>query len=438
MTKQSTVFDYSILETTVQSKISNSTLEIKNLLHRTISDIWTIGQKLCEIKQLLPHGRFGDWLREEFDWDERTAQRFMNVTTHFQQDNLTVLNSGATVLYLLAAPSTPPAARLEALARAEAGEKITPVLAKEIITAHKPEATSPLIAPLAEALEQSYAREKEFEQRRLAKLDGATQKELANKLTSNQANTPRQALNLIRREQAAQKEQEVLAKWQGQRLWQLTSNQQVISCDHLLVDPPYGVLEVEWDKVELESFTKRWATAWRESRAANIAVFWSEKYLWEGREWFDACLHGYAFKQLLIWHYPNTMKPDNRGGFRHSFDPIFLYQREDTSSFATTSNWKEGITRNDVHTGAIPQTNYSEVDCKIHPAQKPLSVYQWLISILTKPGELIVDPFAGSGTCGVAAVQLNRRYYGIEIDPTYLHLAESRIVTYSKADTEAA
>lgn len=62
-----------------------------------------------------------------------------------------------------------------------------------------------------------------------------------------------------------------------------------------------------------------------------------------------------------------------------------------------------------------------------HPCEKPLSVMRWAVERFSKPGETIFDPFMGSGTTGVAAVQLGRNFIGCEIDPKYFAIAEKRI-----------
>jgi len=61
----------------------------------------------------------------------------------------------------------------------------------------------------------------------------------------------------------------------------------------------------------------------------------------------------------------------------------------------------------------------------LHPAQKPLEVMLWCIKHST--GQTILDPFMGSGTTGVAAVKLGRKFIGIEIEPKYFDIACRRI-----------
>ena len=64
---------------------------------------------------------------------------------------------------------------------------------------------------------------------------------------------------------------------------------------------------------------------------------------------------------------------------------------------------------------------------RVHPTQKPVEVMTRIIEKLTHPGDLILDPFCGSGTTGVACVQTGRRFIGIEIDPGYADIARARI-----------
>ena len=64
---------------------------------------------------------------------------------------------------------------------------------------------------------------------------------------------------------------------------------------------------------------------------------------------------------------------------------------------------------------------------RFHPTQKPVAIMKMLIEDFTKKGDTIFDPFMGSGTTGVAAVQLGRNFIGCEIDPKYFAIAEKRI-----------
>jgi DNA modification methylase len=63
----------------------------------------------------------------------------------------------------------------------------------------------------------------------------------------------------------------------------------------------------------------------------------------------------------------------------------------------------------------------------LHPTEKPRRLMAEIIGDFSNPGQLICDPFMGSGTTGVAAVQMGRRFIGIELNPTYFDIACRRI-----------
>ena len=64
---------------------------------------------------------------------------------------------------------------------------------------------------------------------------------------------------------------------------------------------------------------------------------------------------------------------------------------------------------------------------KVHPTQKPITLFSPLVADFSNPGDLILDPFCGSGTTLVAAAMLGRRYIGIEIEEKYVKIAEERL-----------
>ena len=72
---------------------------------------------------------------------------------------------------------------------------------------------------------------------------------------------------------------------------------------------------------------------------------------------------------------------------------------------------------------------------RVHLTQKPLGVMKWCIEHLPEPNRTILDPFAGSGTTGVAAVKLGRRFIGIEREPKYFETMLRRIeAAYAQPD----
>lgn len=124
------------IDSDVSTFIHQRTIEIKALMRRTTRNILEIGEKLIEVKERLGHGRFGEWLKAEFEWSQDTAERFMNVAKRLSSIPHDA-DFEARALYLLAAPSTPLTARQEALELADKGETVTHTKAKEIVSRHK-------------------------------------------------------------------------------------------------------------------------------------------------------------------------------------------------------------------------------------------------------------------------------------------------------------
>jgi len=219
-------------------------------------------------------------------------------------------------------------------------------------------------------------------------------------------------------------------------LWTVTADQSVIKCSALITDPPYGILTETWEPGAggIEDVTRLWATRWAQCGADFILTFFSQRFMWQGKKWFDESFAGYEFQQLLIWHYPNNKSPQSRQGFKQTWEPIFFYRRRDSKKQIRLggNNWTDGLNDFDCHVAAVPQSNFNDAETKVHPAQKPVSVMRWLINATTNPGEMVADPFMGSGTTGIAASQLNRKFHGIEIDNDMRATAEKRIVCYGK------
>ena len=87
------------------------------------------------------------------------------------------------------------------------------------------------------------------------------------------------------------------------------------------------------------------------------------------------------------------------------------------------TNWHKAVRRLQWRwNGMIRQGNEE----RYHPTQKPLEVMKWVITLCPK-SETILDPFMGSGTTGVAAIQLGRSFIGIEREPKYFDIACKRI-----------
>jgi hypothetical protein len=123
----------------VAKRLADHAAEIRALGKRVVGDVIEIGRRLTECKRIAGHGNWLPWLEQEFGWSRQTADRFMNVYEMMQSkvSNLDTLDIPVSGLYLLAAPSTPEAARDEVSELAKSG----PVSHQQVMRAvnrHKP------------------------------------------------------------------------------------------------------------------------------------------------------------------------------------------------------------------------------------------------------------------------------------------------------------
>lgn len=126
-------FNYDVLEAQVADQARTTAERIRQRLRKTLEDLIEVGNDLLAVKEALEHGQFLKWLRAEFGWSERTAYNFTSVAERFKLATIASLPIQPTAAYLLAAPSVPDEARQQAIDRAEAGEEINTVVAKEIV-----------------------------------------------------------------------------------------------------------------------------------------------------------------------------------------------------------------------------------------------------------------------------------------------------------------
>ena len=130
-------FDYSALDATTADAVRRKAESIKYRQTCIGKEIIGIGADLIDVKSKLGHGRFSSWLSTEFDWDERTARRFMSVAEAFRDKSDTVADLLPTTLYALAAPSTPETVRQEVVRLREKGEHIADHIVRSMISAGK-------------------------------------------------------------------------------------------------------------------------------------------------------------------------------------------------------------------------------------------------------------------------------------------------------------
>jgi len=101
---------------------------------------------------------------------------------------------------------------------------------------------------------------------------------------------------------------------------------------------------------------------------------------------------------------------------------IFLFSKSEHYRYNSTAvrgpNGRNLRTVWDIHTRPYPQAHF---------ATFPPALVEPCIKLGSSPQDLILDPFIGSGTTGLVALKLNRRFVGIELNPSYLQIAESRL-----------
>jgi hypothetical protein len=130
-------YDYNQLPSEHREAVRRSARIIKPLLKRTAEDIFIIGGELRGVKEMLPHGKYTEWLGVEFGLSERMAQHFVNVRERLgpKSEKFSVLPP--STLYLLAAPSTPDEAIAVVEERIDAGDRLSVAHVQRTIDEHK-------------------------------------------------------------------------------------------------------------------------------------------------------------------------------------------------------------------------------------------------------------------------------------------------------------
>lgn len=158
--------------------------------------------------------------------------------------------------------------------------------------------------------------------------------------------------------------------------------------------------------------------------------------------WISGTLHniysiGFAleeegFKILNNITWQKTNPPPNLGcrNFTHSTETV-IWAKKDLKKakhyfdYAEMKRINDNKQMKDVWTGSL--TKKTEKSFGKHPTQKPLYLLRRIITASSKPEAVVLDPFLGSGTTGVACKELNRKFIGFELEEEYLEIAKRRI-----------
>lgn len=135
-------------------------------------------------------------------------------------------------------------------------------------------------------------------------------------------------------------------------------------------------------------------------------------------EWQAAILaQDLKFKTTCIWVKPDATPKLNGQGPALSYECITT-----TWCGKGHARWNGGGRR-----GVFVHLTNNPDRTGLHPTEKPVSLMRELVGLFSNPGELICDPFMGSGTTGVAAIKSGRLFIGVELNPSYFDLACKRI-----------
>ena len=142
------------------------------------------------------------------------------------------------------------------------------------------------------------------------------------------------------------------------------------------------------------------------------------------------------FQNEIIWSYGLGGASSRQWSRKH--DVILFYTKTrnfyfDKPQVPATSQRLKGKTKGvqDVWND-IPSLNNMAKERTGYPTQKPLALLRRIITASSKPGDLVLDPFAGSGTTLIAAEQLNRRWVGFDVSRDSLSITKSRLSSLNK------
>lgn len=195
------------------------------------------------------------------------------------------------------------------------------------------------------------------------------------------------------------------------------------SVDAVVTDPPYGT--GEWLRHEAgagkvpkakhsRSAWDVWDMAWldeaRRVCRGPIAFFLPVREVGSAIGYAEANEDPW---RLMAWCKSDPM-PMFTGQVSYGFEPVIVLRHKGA---AGGRDWVEAST---------PRKG-RDADGTGHPHQKPLKAVRWLCDMVSRPGSLILDPFAGSGTTAVACLKAGRRCIAIESDPCYIPVIRRRV-----------
>lgn len=206
------------------------------------------------------------------------------------------------------------------------------------------------------------------------------------------------------------------------------------SVDLVIADPPYNLGKDYGNGSDTRDFdayldfSRRWLSECRRVMAphATLYVFMGVRfisYLYDILEREQ----GLRFNSWICWHY--TQGLGKTRGFSPRHDDILMFTMGESHTFNLDAvrvpqkyyrerNNMRGANPGDVW--AFSHVHYSHPNRQPHPTQKPEGLIERMVKASSNPGDLVLDPFAGSGTVPRVCQQLDRRCLGIELNPDYV------------------
>lgn len=217
------------------------------------------------------------------------------------------------------------------------------------------------------------------------------------------------------------------------------------SVDMILCDLPYGTTACKWDSVI--PFEPLWKEYWRVAKPGAAVVLTASQPFTSAlvMSQVDAFRHSWVWNKKAAANVLNA----KHGPLKVHEDVLVFSARAGSYRPQMTTGKmrrKGGTSRSDgVYAGAIPSESYmsdqyhpkSIVEVsganqvgKLHPTQKPVALFEYLIRTYTDDGMTVLDNCAGSGTTAIAAENANRNWICIERDPDYYAKATERVVKH--------
>ena len=213
------------------------------------------------------------------------------------------------------------------------------------------------------------------------------------------------------------------------------------SIDMILCDLPYGTTECKWDNIiPFEDLWKEYKRIIKDNGA--ILLFSQQPFTS-----FLTCSNINMFRYEYIWEKSSSTgflnakkmplkKHENILVFYKklpTYNPQFTQGKPYTTKrTGTPSIYRQDLVRTDtINNGFRYPTDIllfkNPNNKNVHPTQKPVPLLEYLIKTYTNEGDLVLDNCMGSGSTGVACVNLNRKFIGIEMDEKYFNIAKDRI-----------